>query len=161
MTQHKTFFTADLHLGHAKIIEFEPARQHFASIEEHDQAIIDNWNSVVRKKDTVWVLGDVCFKKDKLELLEQMNGYKHLVLGNHDNFSSIDYLKYFNKVHGAAEYKGYLLTHVPVHESQKSRYKHNIHGHLHSKQIDDAFYVNVSLELHNLFPVEGVTWRRK
>jgi calcineurin-like phosphoesterase family protein len=41
MTQHKTFFTADLHLGHAKIIEFEPARQHFSSIEEHDKAITE------------------------------------------------------------------------------------------------------------------------
>tara|TARA_R110002020_G_scaffold13283_6_gene48118 strand:+ start:2721 stop:3233 length:513 start_codon:yes stop_codon:yes gene_type:complete len=163
MQNHKTFFTADLHLGHSKIIEFEPERQHFSSIEEHDQQILNNWNSVVNKKDTVWVLGDVCFKKEKLELLGAMNGFKKLVLGNHDRLATENYLKYFSKVYGAVEYKDCLLTHIPVHESQKSRYKYNIHGHLHSVKIDDPFYINVSLEQYNLYPVElkRSLWLRK
>lgn len=42
----QVFITSDLHLGHKGIA----AHRGFASTEEHDKTIIDNWNSVVNKK---------------------------------------------------------------------------------------------------------------
>ena len=82
----KTFFTSDLHFGHKNILKFTKPRP-FATIEEHDQAIIDNWNSVVNQNDTVYVLGDIAMNTDPDVLenyLERLNGHKRLILGNHD-----------------------------------------------------------------------------
>jgi len=165
---HKTFVGGDQHFRHKKIIEFESKHRPFKTIEEHDEQLIENHNSVVNPKDTVIFLGDVAFGEEGLKLIGRLNGIKKLVLGNHDMLATSKYLKYFNKVYGAMQYKGYILTHIPVHPNQKYRYKGNIHGHLHSKCVNeymcmcvchlgdkiDPFYINVSMEQHNLAPVE-------
>ena len=81
----KIFFTSDLHFGHKNILKFTKPRP-FATIEEHDQAIINNWNSVVNRDDTVYVLGDIAMNMDPDVLenhLECLNGHKRLILGNH------------------------------------------------------------------------------
>ena len=51
------FFTSDLHFGHKNLLKFTKPRP-FTTIEEHDQTIIDNWNSVVNQDDTVYVRND-------------------------------------------------------------------------------------------------------
>ena len=82
-----TFFTADLHLGHARLLELSPARgAAFTSVEHMDTALIDNWNAVVGPEDTVWVLGDVDMhgKEPTLAMVERLHGTKILVCGNHD-----------------------------------------------------------------------------
>ena len=53
----RTFFIADPHFGHKAVIEYE--NRPFASVEEMDEALIDNWNNTVTKHDIVWLLGDV------------------------------------------------------------------------------------------------------
>jgi calcineurin-like phosphoesterase family protein len=149
-----TFFISDLHLGHKKVIEFEKEHRPFATIEEHNEEIIKRWNNAVTKKDSVWVLGDFCFGKSNLELAARLNGTKRLVLGNHDMYPAADYLKYFTRVCGVVEFDGKILSHIPVHPSQlEKRYTHNIHGHLHSKKLEDNRYINVSAEQCNLTPV--------
>ena len=53
------FLTSDCHFGHKNIIKYEPdSRGQFDSIEEMNETIIQNWNSVVNNEDTVYVLGD-------------------------------------------------------------------------------------------------------
>lgn len=39
----KCLVIADVHLGHQKIIGYEPARRIFASVEEHDAEIERRW----------------------------------------------------------------------------------------------------------------------
>ncbi len=166
----RLFAGGDHHFRHEKILEFESVNRPFKTIKEHDEAIIDNHNSVVNPRDTVWFFGDFCFGAEALKIAGRLNGIKKLILGNHDLLPTASYLKYFNKVYGAVKFKGYLFTHIPVHESQKYRYKGNVHGHLHSKNVNhipyykagiletpDPFYINVSLEQHNLAPVELAT----
>lgn len=148
-----TFFIGDTHFGHAKVLTFEAEFRPFATIEEHDEALIDRWNSVVRKRDTVWHLGDVLFGRHSFRHLARLNGTKKLVAGNHDCYPTAAYLEHFNRVVGAAEVAGCLLTHIPVHESQFRRYRLNIHGHLHSRKIDDKRYRCVSAEHNNLTPI--------
>lgn len=156
----QTWFIGDTHFNHAKIITFgntKPFRP-FKTIEEHDAELVRRWNNVVRPKDIVWHLGDFCFGKKALEIAAQLNGDKRLILGNHDQYSTIEYLKYFTKVYGAVDYKGMILTHIPVHESQLERWTHNVHGHLHANRIkNDAWYdpryINVSAEQNNLTPI--------
>jgi calcineurin-like phosphoesterase family protein len=147
------FVIGDTHFGHKNILEFEPVHRPFGSIEEHDEAIIDRWNSVVKKNDTVWHLGDVLFGKDRFELLSRLNGKKRLVMGNHDNYDVRLYLNHFERVCGAAKIDSVILSHVPIHTGQFYRFTANIHGHMHSKSLDDARYINVSAEMNNLTPI--------
>jgi calcineurin-like phosphoesterase family protein len=90
-------------------------------------------------------------------------------MGNHDMYATEDYLRHFTRLTGAVEYKGLILTHVPVHESQLARWYMNVHGHLHTKRVmkpaelqldgttlagnPDPRYVCVSAELVELTPV--------
>lgn len=144
------FFIGDLHLDHKNILNFSPMRGG-TNVEEHNEWIITQWNSVVRKNDKVWVCGDVCFSNESLKLLDRMAGYKNLVRGNHDKQSSFTYLKYFNHINGIIKVHGYWVTHAPIHP-QELRGKKNIHGHVHSNSIRlesgelDDRYINVSVE---------------
>ncbi|OJW21150.1 MAG: hypothetical protein BGO49_24355 [Planctomycetales bacterium 71-10] len=165
------FFIADTHFGHRRIIEFDETRpfRSFPSIEEHDEGLVRRWNSVVGPKDVVWHLGDFCFGKRNLEIAALLNGNKKLVMGNHDMYTSADYLRYFTRLSGAVEFKGAVLTHVPIHESQMERWAFNVHGHLHTKRamrpptlqldgtimegVPDWRYVCVSAEQVDLTPV--------
>lgn len=151
----EVFFISDMHFGHKGIIKFSETKpfRDFATIEEHDAELVKRWNSVISKNDTVYVLGDFCLGKRNLAIAGELNGKKKLVAGNHDMHSTVDYLKYFTKVYGACEYKGTILTHIPVHPGQFSRYFMNIHGHLHNRKIDDYRYFNVSCEQVNLTPI--------
>ena len=148
------FFISDTHFSHNNILKYSEATRPFKDIGEHDNALISAWNSVVGKRDTVWHLGDITFCRRRLhEIMPQLNGYKKLVLGNHDNFRTEEYLKYFSKIHSGVFFKGqYILTHIPVHPCQFYRAKVNIHGHLHQDTLEDRRYCNVCVDVIGLAP---------
>jgi len=52
-----------------------------------DQYIISRWNERVSNDDTVYIIGDVCYRnsKDASWYLRRLKGHKILVAGNHDN----------------------------------------------------------------------------
>jgi calcineurin-like phosphoesterase family protein len=133
----EVFFIADTHFGHRGIIEFSETKpfRPFASIEEHDEELVRRWNATVHHKDIMWHLGDFCFGKRNLEIAARLNGNKKLVMGNHDMYATEDYLQYFTRLAGVVEYKGLVLSHVPLHESQLARWYMNVHGHLHTKRV--------------------------
>ena len=82
------YFTSDLHFDHAKAIKL--CLRPFATIEEMNQALIDNWNKTVTSKDEVYILGDITLSHNAEKAqnyLLQLNGIKHLVKGNHDQFT--------------------------------------------------------------------------
>lgn len=78
------FFTSDTHFWHKNIIRY--SNRPFDSVEEMNEAIIDNWNSVVGPDDTVFHLGDVALGpwSEWAGTLSRLNGYKILVVGNHE-----------------------------------------------------------------------------
>jgi calcineurin-like phosphoesterase family protein len=80
----KYHFTSDIHFYHKNIIKF--CNRPFASVEEMNVTLINNWNKVVMPEDIVWQLGDFSFANiEKTEsVLRQLNGQKYAVLGNHD-----------------------------------------------------------------------------
>jgi calcineurin-like phosphoesterase family protein len=78
-------FYSDPHLGHANIIKY--CNRPFSSIDEMNDSLVANYNSVIEKTDCVLWLGDCFFKgniKNYTHILHKMNGYKILILGNHD-----------------------------------------------------------------------------
>lgn len=80
----QTFFTSDTHFGHARICEL--SHRPFGSIEEHDEALIANWNAAVGEDDIVWHLGDYALgdRRQALGYLDRLSGRKRLIAGNHD-----------------------------------------------------------------------------
>ncbi len=148
-----TFFIGDTHFGHKNILQFEAVARPFTSIEEHDEELVKRWNSKVKPNDRVWHLGDVAWGSKNLATVSRLNGQKRLVLGNHDTYPTLKYLEYFGKVYGVAIVEGFVLTHIPISPCSIERYGRNIHGHLHSKTIDDDRYINVSAERINLTPI--------
>lgn len=136
------WFTSDLHFGHKNIHKF---RLEVESEEENRQRIKDDWNRLVTKRDDVYVLGDAAFTEDTLEEFKNLPGRKFLIRGNHDEFSSYNYLQYFQDVYGLKKYKEFWLSHAPIHPDEL-RGKINLHGHVHYQSINDPRYVNMSVE---------------
>jgi calcineurin-like phosphoesterase family protein len=132
-------FIADLHLGHVNMAKHRGFQDEFY----HDEHIVDQWNSVVDKRDLTYILGDVTMENSKnYYRLDSMNGRKIVVLGNHDRPQDIpELLKSVDKVSGMVNYKGIWLTHCPVHESElEYRVNKNIHGHIHEKVVMKNVY---------------------
>lgn len=152
----RVYFISDLHLGHKNILNFSGNLRDGDCPIEHDHIIIAKWNSTVRKRDLVYVLGDVCMYKD-LSILDELGGRKILIRGNHDVQTTSEYLKYFEEVHGITRYKEFWLSHCPIHPAEL-RGKKNIHGHVHGSSIKNAYgeyderYINVCCEAIDSFP---------
>ena len=151
------FVISDLHFGHANIVNWRHCAKWY-HVEAHDEWIIECWNSVVTKRDVVWVLGDVVFPKDALPKLGRLNGTKYLVMGNHDRHSIAEYQKYFKIKPGLTKHKGMWFSHAPVHPDEL-RGKINVHGHVHATDIKlpngqkDPRYYNVCVEALNGKPI--------
>lgn len=141
-----------MHFGHKNIKKFEPTLRSGEDHLENMEIIIDNWNRVVTKRDIVYVLGDVAFTNNGYDSLGRLKGEKRMIRGNHDNyFTTEQWLKYFTTIEGLVRYKGYWLSHAPVHPNEL-RGRKSIHGHVHSSSIRlengeyDERYINVCCE---------------
>lgn len=154
--------TSDTHFGHENIISY--CDRPFSSVEEMDEKLIENWNSVVKPSDKVYHLGDVFFGGNPRLTLGRLNGKKRLVVGNHDRIKHIVPLKVFEKIvmWRAMGDLGLLFTHVPVHESVinervsrsgKRRVYKNVHGHIHQNKAPSDSHICVCVEQTNYTPV--------
>ena len=129
------YFTSDLHLRHNAVIRMQ--NRPFTDAEEMNRVLIDNYNSLVHQNDTVYILGDICFRigVDKAnELIASLKGKKYLISGNHDKkydkslFEDIrDFMIiYANGLHIS-------LMHYPMLSWPRSHYGSvMLHGHIHS-----------------------------
>lgn len=148
-----TWVMGDLHLGH----DLAAKLRGFASVEQHDEAIIEIMNNFIKRRDNVWILGDVAMKRDSLHLIKQLHGInKKLVLGNHDNFRATEYMQYFVNLYGIVRYKEMIFSHAPIHPNELvyRKWRCNVHGHIHSpeKNLEKPMYVNVNIDNTGLLP---------
>lgn len=156
------FLCSDHHFGHANILTFvneDGSRvRDFESVEQMDETMVENHNRVVSPKDKVYFLGDVAFHNRTLANVARLNGEKILIKGNHDLEKISAYEKYFKDVRGSHQLDKFILTHIPIHRDSLSRWTANVHGHLHTKQVqlnghNDPKYLNVSMEQINFTPI--------
>ena len=140
---NKIWFSSDHHFFHNNIIKY--CNRPFETVEEMNEALVKNWNSVVGPDDHVYHLGDFCFGNvEKWNwCLEpgRLNGHIHLILGNHDpervfrpgtlieRFDSIDFQKVL-LIDGWTVY----LNHFPFFDfSNNIDHKvMQLFGHIHS-----------------------------
>ena len=135
------FFIGDLHLGHKKALSFD--NRPFSSLVEQDERIISNWNYVVSPEDKVYILGDVALKlSEALKVLPQLEGYKCLIVGNHDeNFlSSREFTSCFDeithyKILPIADNRKLILSHYPIVTFQNHYYGwYHFYSHVHDSR---------------------------
>lgn len=133
-------FIGCLHLGHKWIAQHRGFTDEF----DHDEHLIESWNSVVHKKDLVWILGDVTMETDKhYYQLDRLKGRKKVVLGNHDLPEHIgELLKHVETVAGMVDYKGFVLTHCPIHPNEMGFCRGNIHAHIHHENTLDEVIIS-------------------
>ena len=91
----RKLYISDLHLGHINVTkagkDFD--KRGFKDLDEMHEFITRKWNANVSSGDQVYILGDVCWQMNGKnfgaykELLNNLNGNKHLILGNHDKGS--------------------------------------------------------------------------
>lgn len=155
------YFISDLHLGHKKILDFEPNLRFGDTVDEHDHILIERIASVANsKRDTLYIGGDVCMDTEKLSLLDDVPAKKILIRGNHDLMDDGLYRKYFDKIMGIICYKGHWVSHAPIHPHEL-RGRRNIHGHVHRNSIKvsetshelDKRYINMCVENCEGYPI--------
>lgn len=78
------FFWSDLHIGHTNVLKFDD--RPFTDLNHMHQVLINNYNASVQENDICYFLGDIGLAKGELikDVLNQMNGTKVCILGNHD-----------------------------------------------------------------------------
>lgn len=149
------FATADLHLGHANVLDY--CKRPFANTDDMREGLIERWNDVVSPQDVVYVLGDVSLHPRELDFFDHVYGTKRLIAGNHDKvwsghkdshkyFSA--YLEHFETIDAFRKIKfagkSIMLSHFPYFNEfdQRARYKPYrlvdfgyplIHGHVHQQ----------------------------
>ena len=116
----------------------------FQDSEHHDDYLIKEWNKVVYKKDLTYILGDVTMEKSEFYYkLNQLNGRKIVIMGNHDlPKHSKELLNYVEAVAGMIDYKGCVLTHCPIHPAEISFCRLNIHAHIHENKLEEIKYMS-------------------
>lgn len=185
------WFTSDWHFGHVRIMEFCPQRYDYlgipigASLEEMNEAIVNKLNQFIQPDDEVWVLGDVAMGKRDVSMtyVSQINGYKHLVMGNHDACHRIHtgnkkdkqgqwmrrYLDYgFETIQNTAymDINGiaFAMSHFPYYgdHTEENRYDEYrpadlglplVHGHVHDLYQTLDKMFNVGIDAHDGVPV--------
>ena len=151
----ETFIISDTHFGHGNALTFKRADgsplRDFASVEEMDEHMIENWNRVVKPNDKVIHLGDIVINRKFLKTLERLNGKKKLIMGNHDIWDITDLIPYFYDVKAYRVFDKHIFSHIPVHKESIGRFAANVHGHLHSNEVMekgdiDPYYICMSVE---------------
>jgi calcineurin-like phosphoesterase family protein len=162
-TFDRDYAIADNHFLHSRIVEYcnRP--------EDHDSIMLRNWQETVTEDDRVYHLGDFALAKfDEVKaILDELPGYKILILGNHDRHNAKWFLDAgFDEVHqkSIVLVRGKLtvvLSHQPIEEADLFGYRVpgttrvvNIHGHVHNNGFEGATenHRNVSVEVIDYTP---------
>lgn len=173
----KTFFWSDPHFFHKNIIKYCDRPWNDGKDENNEtivtddnvltmnEALIENFNSVVPKDGITWCLGDFCLGPDQKthipEIVSRLNGKVNLVLGNHDHHDVKFYYEAgFNKVYDRPVIINdfVVLSHAPMQFVKAPFF--NIYGHVHDSDTFKTWSKDgccVCVERHEYKPV---SWKQ-
>jgi calcineurin-like phosphoesterase family protein len=155
MTIH---FTSDTHFGHEPIIRF--IKRPFPSVEEMDRTLVERWNERIGPDDTVYHLGDFCYRSARslADYRSQLNGTIHLIRGNHDTLTEADHALFASvtlitevKIEGRV----IILCHYPFREWDRAwRGAWHLFGHVHGRlgHAPLGYSLDVGVDAHDFRP---------
>lgn len=150
-----TYFTSDTHFGDHRVLNLYP--RPYATTAQMDADLIDRWNGAVGPDDDIWHLGDFARTPAlAAALLPQLNGRKHLVVGNNDAGP--------DAAHGWASVQPYaeierdgaflVLCHYPFRSwNRQHRKALNLHGHSHGRMKGLPRQFDVGVDVWDYAPV--------
>lgn len=151
------YFLADPHWGNTNVLSFD--NRPYKTIEEHDIALINNWNDAVGISDDVWLLGDISWHcaTRTTEIIKSLNGKKHLIVGNHD-YKLIKNRELQREFIEICDYKELdigdgkilVLSHYPIPCFKNHYYgSYHFYGHVHNsfewKMMERVKYEMIAL----------------
>lgn len=155
------FFTGDTHFGHGNVIRF--CNRPFATVQEMNKALINNWNKVVKPEDTVYHLGDFANKINAYEcqgIRAQLNGNIFLITGNHEK-AAIEMERKFGAFERVSDYleivvegQKIMLFHYAMrvwHHSFRGSW--HVFGHSHGRTPAYGKSVDVGVDVWDYTPV--------
>ena len=146
------FYISDMHFYHQNILAFD--KRPYKNLEEMHDDMIKKWNSVVNNNDTVYILGDFCWRLSVeiwRQILNKLKGQKVLITGNHDMAKVSQLKKIFADVKPYKEIKDgddiVIMSHFPM-----PFYKHSfsdnvymLYGHVHTTKENELMDEVISL----------------
>jgi len=144
------YFTSDLHLGHNVIHKYRTDK--FSSQQEHDEYIFDKI-SKLKKREILHIIGDFIFDSDKydyyIETMKKMNCRIKLVMGNHDSLRLYKEDRFEIQL-PLYSYKGFWISHCPIHPMELRSRNGCIHGHLHQEIVKKPIYSDLESNVNDL-----------
>lgn len=160
----KTWFISDTHWNHANIIKY--SKRPFLDVREMNEALIENWNSVVDEEDDIYHLGDVGFDNYNgkiCDILRRLKGNKYLIIGNHDEKiveRNSKFCSFFQWIRDtktiSVNGQNIVLHHYAQRVWKKSHHgAWHLYGHSHGSLPDDpnSLSFDVGVDCHNYFPI--------
>lgn len=166
------WFTSDQHFWHKNVITY--CNRPWQTIEEMNEGLIKNWNEVVKETDVVYILGDFSFSKPSKtnKILDQLNGTKRLIKGNHDHsitkwhceLAVQDHIFSLDMIFPEIT-KIVTLCHypfAPIDADEDVRFLERrptdygqwlLHGHVHQTYKIRRKMINVGVDVWNYYPV--------
>lgn len=112
------FFTSDWHINHERCLDLD--QRPFKDLDHMHHSLITNYNATVPKDGVCYFLGDIGMGSSEVikEVIDQLNGTKICVLGNHDKGMTAMYGIGFDVVlYGAVIYlagQRVTMSHCPL-----------------------------------------------
>ena len=154
------WFSSDSHYSHNNILKF--CKRPYANVDEMNVDMVKKWNQVVKPDDSIYHLGDFSFK-DGDKLFYQLNGHKHLIIGNHDGDKVRDLPWESQEIYSELEMPDktgkkhrIILFHYPISEWDGFfKGAIHLHGHVHGKKMLPELKkrIDVAVDCFNFFPV--------
>jgi calcineurin-like phosphoesterase family protein len=157
------FFTSDQHFGHGNIIKY--CNRPFHSVDHMNEKMIANWNAVVQKYDSIYILGDFawCDKEKTKAIVKRLNGIKEFIIGSHDKaveqlvregyLLSLGHQKTII-VQGEQFFREITLNHYSMRVWPKSHYNTwMLFGHSHGHLEVPGKSFDVGVDVWNYYPV--------
>lgn len=159
------YFTSDLHFNHANVIKH--CNRPFNDVEHMNESLIENWNSVVKEKDSIYILGDFCLKGNPFYFLDRLQGRKYLIFGNHDkkyraryrDSGFFDWCKDYFELQISGDHflrgkKLIVFCHYAMRVWNKSHYgSWHLYGHSHGSLKSHGLSLDVGVDCWDHKPV--------
>ena len=162
-------FIADTHFGHGLMTAVRkddagnplPPFRPFDDIDAHDDRLIQSWNRMVGRTDTVYHLGDFAGPRTpedrQREIFDRLKGCKILLPGNHDDETTRS-LPWDNIIEGPQHFRDgmgqvVIAMHWPIYEWDgfHSGALH-IHGHTHGNRPSSRRRFDVGVDNGGSYP---------
>jgi len=140
----KLWLSGDQHYGHRNIITY--AKRPFTDIEEMNETLISNFNSVVSEKDVTIHAGDFCFG-NRSKFVKRLNGRHIFLRGDHDTGQQEIFQTGLNG-------HWLVICHWPLSVWPRSHYgAFHAYAHCHGRFQNIGKSWDIGVDNNNYFPV--------